>query len=37
MSVLFDLRFYVIWCVVEDVGRKVTTVVIALEFSGLKQ
>jgi hypothetical protein len=37
MSVLFDSRFFVIWCVVKDVDREVTAVVIVLEFNGLKQ
>jgi hypothetical protein len=37
MSVLFDLRFFVIWCVVKDVDRKVTAAVTALELNGLKQ
>jgi hypothetical protein len=37
MPVLYDLRFFGIWCVVKDVDRKVTAVVIALEFNGLKQ
>jgi hypothetical protein len=34
---MFDLRFFVILRVVKDVNRKVTAVVIALEFNGLKQ
>jgi hypothetical protein len=37
MSVLFDLRFFVIWCVVKDVDRTVTAIVITLEFDALKQ
>jgi hypothetical protein len=37
MSLLFDLRFFVIWHVVKDVDRVITALVIALEFSGLKQ
>jgi hypothetical protein len=37
MSGLFNLRFFVICFVVKDVDRNVTALVIALEFSGMKQ
>jgi hypothetical protein len=37
MSVLFNLKFFFILCVVKDVDRNITAVVIALEFNGLKQ
>jgi hypothetical protein len=37
MSVLFDSRIFIVWCVVKDVDREVAAVMIALESSGFKQ
>jgi hypothetical protein len=34
MSVLFDLNIFVTWSVVKDVDKKVTAVMIVLEFNG---